>query len=1098
MLCGRYGFRFIATITSQITIQMVKGGSRMSRMTRARGSLLGTGAFGVAVIVGMMALSAPAAWAQITGSITGRAEDSTGGVLPGVTVVGECECLIGGARTTFTDGTGRFNLVDLAPGTYTVSFTLGGFGTYVVEAVELTAGFTATANAAMEVGGVEETITVTGSAPLVDIQNVQTRSQIDAEVLEALPSGMRDIGALADLTLGANTAAHSVGGNLGEMVTGVTIHGARGNEARFNFAGMNANSAHYDGGGTMRVFKFNMVAVDETVVDTSGSMASVGTGGANLNLIPRDGGNIYSARTMLTYANDKFTSGKVPQELLDRGLNVGTGPAAGKSMSRIWDYGVGAGGPIARDRAWFYSAYRNWGSDVPPGTPNFFNKSTDWRFYEADLSRPAETNNWVWDVGGRLTAQVTEKQRFSFGLNVQRGCTCFSGIGRGNQDAPASSGDFQYRGSLRGNRPMHLWQGTYTYPMTNNILVQAGTSNLWQGSQGGGSSIPQKTEITEQVFPATLSSYDYNAINGANDTSLSWPANNWNQYASVSYITGSHQLEVGLQMQEYYWLWPGGGVRDNILASGPMDPLNALNFDFNGGVPVGLTMYLVPVRAEIGVWQQSLYVQDQWTLDRVTLNLGLRYDHNHAWSKALTLEEGPFSPVGRQLSFPRLEDLPNYHDISPRVGAAWDLFGDGRTALKASWGRYVEGMAGGSASAFAPAQNVFTSTGRTWTDTDGDYFPDCVFMDPASNGECGAWQSTGFGGDRAAILWDDGASKGWGKREAMHRISAAVQHELLDGVGLEVSYHRAWWVNHQGFVNTVNGAADYRSYCMTAPTDSRLGSDLSGTEVCGLWEPLAAAFANQRTIRMLERDIPGAPDSLTREMFNGVDFAVNARFDNGALVRGGVTLGQTAIDHCWANDLPHINPAGMNANTPRSDGFCDYQGESLWNGVGSQMKFQGVYPLPYGIMLSGNYKDVPGITTGYDYRLFNFEVASGQTVSTTVCELSGFTGATATDCPRFRTVRLAPEQAFQANGTARFHDKRIRLVDVRVGKNVNVGGMLVRGYAELYNVFNNRPTQSTSDTAVSGTPRGVPNPNWPVPFSLLGGRTARVGVSIDY
>jgi Carboxypeptidase regulatory-like domain len=236
-------------------------------------------------------LAPPAARAQGSG-IAGLVRDATGGVIPGVTVEAASPSLIEKVRTTVTDEVGRYNIVDLRPGTYTVTFMLPGFATLRREDVELTSGFTATVNAEMTVGAVGETVTVTGATPVVDTQSVRTQQVMKTEVLESLPSGMRDPAAFASLTLGATASTagrNDVGGNQGENNTGLGMHGSRGDDGRLSYDGMNANNFYGGGGGQQRSWRFNMVAVQEVVVDTGGNSAEIETSGANMNLIPREG-----------------------------------------------------------------------------------------------------------------------------------------------------------------------------------------------------------------------------------------------------------------------------------------------------------------------------------------------------------------------------------------------------------------------------------------------------------------------------------------------------------------------------------------------------------------------------------------------------------------------------------------------------------------------------------------------------------------------------------------------------------------------------------------------------------------------------------------
>ena len=222
--------------------------------------------------------------AQTAGGITGVARDTSGAVLPGVTVEAASPALIEKVRMAVTDGQGQFTIIDLRPGTYSVTFTLPGFATYKREGIELSVGFTATANAEMTVGTLEETVTVTGASPVVDIRNVRAQQVLKAEVLDVLPTGGKNLSALASVTLGAMATNNDVGGDKNELANRITLHGGRASDGRQYLDGMNSN---FGGGG--RSYVNNMVGVQETVLDTGNNFAESETGGANINLVPTRG-----------------------------------------------------------------------------------------------------------------------------------------------------------------------------------------------------------------------------------------------------------------------------------------------------------------------------------------------------------------------------------------------------------------------------------------------------------------------------------------------------------------------------------------------------------------------------------------------------------------------------------------------------------------------------------------------------------------------------------------------------------------------------------------------------------------------------------------
>ena len=1016
---------------------------------------------GFVVVLAALALSGSTVWAQQDAGITGVARDTTGGILPGVSAVAASPQLIEQTREAVTDGTGRFNITALPPGTYTVTFTLPGFSVYVVEEIVLTAAFTATVNAEMAVGGLEETVTVTGVSEVVDIQNVRTQQTLDYDILEALPSGARDLTQFVSMTLGAINATqgrNDVGGDMGDANTSVAIHGGRGEDGKVNYAGMGTNGFWGDGGGQQRIFKFNTIGVKETVIDTGGAGATTETGGANLSMIPREGSNQFTLHGIVAFANSSMAAGGVSDELVARGSQANT-----KSMKKVYDNGVGLGGAIIQDRLWWYSATRFWGNQTF-GANGFFNASTDPFTFVKGEQGFSET--WIRDTKGHFTIQASDKHKLSASTNWQRACNCWLFQGSGAPNSPSADTSFQY-----GQGPgMWLTQGTWTFPANNNLLFQAGVSYLRQGVTFG-NGISPKVRVTEQT-----TGISWGARSGYNDYDFSRKSNNFTQRASMSYVTGSHQFETGVQGLIGAHT-NGGGIRQ-IPAS--LAPFIGTAVRLNNGVPNQLTLYLEPSQSNTQIRTFSLFAQDQWTLDRLTLNLGIRYDHFWSYAEPITLPAAVrgFRP---ETSFPGRDDIPNYQDIAPRLGAAYDVFGDGRTAIKASWGRYVAGLGGSDSSALAPSGAVFTSTTRQWDDLNLDFVPDCALNNLAANGECGAVANPQFGGAVPLTKFAVSRAKGWNIREYANRISVALQHELMTGLSVDISYHRTDWKNQEATINNATPAADYKEGCITAPTDTRLG-DVSGQQVCGIWDANPNVFGLRDNERVNAKDV-NTSGRDPKELFNGVDIGINAQFGDGGVLLGGVTVGRTRFDYCWNNALPNIIQERQPSNLPRTAGFCEIVGD-LWDGVGSQVKFQAIYPLPYDFTVSGTFKALPGIPIPANFNASNVSLAASLERDLSACR-----GAVGAACTSVKSVGLAPSTAYSGNAAAVLHDQRINEVDLRLTKGLQVAGFQIQGTAELYNVTNNRPAQGILTTY---------GPSWQFPRALLGGRLFKVGVQIDY
>ena len=1024
-----------------------------------------------------------AASGQASGSIAGNVEDSTGGALPGATVEVASSALIEQVRVAVTDGSGNYQISALPPGVYSVTFTLAGFSVVRREGIELSAGFTAPVNAELAVGSIAETVTVTGASPVVDVRTATTQTVFRNEVLDALPSGQRDLTQLASLTLGAVPSSgnrNDVGGDRAEASTGLSIHGSRGDDGRVSWDGHNANVFFGGGGGQQRTYKFNTMAVAEQVIDTSGNSVRSETGGANINMVPREGGNSFSLMASGNFTNEDFSSGAVGDDLVARGSSENV-----TSMKKVWDYGVGIGGPIVRDKIWFYQANRYWGSQYFAAN-NYFNKSTNFYEYVDDLDRPAFQDIWARDFGGRVTLQATEKQKFAFTLHYQASCSCWQGIGA--TSAPDAQFSFDYA-------PHYLSQGSWTYAASSRFLAQAGVSYLHQGVQFkslGGADVPGRRRITSVNDPdrgTYIWGGTYNFV--FNDNGERQRNDTITYYASTNYITGSLDLEVGVDGQ-----WGMFNQRGNVPAGG-------YDYLFIGALPLMITQFAGPFRSDGRVNKLGTYVSAQWTSNNLTLNGALRYDRHHSYALAVDIPAGPF--IGPR-SFDEAKNLPNYQDISPRVGVAYDLFGDGKTAIKGSWGRYLVGIGGGPLTSLSPGNAVVASASRLWFDAaggaagnynfftgvvgDGDFEPDCDLTNFAANGECGPINSAGFGTPNPAFTWDPSAREGWGIREFNYQWSASLQHEVRPGFGLTFGYYHTEFHNGQIAVNTALSATDFDFFCVTAPTDTRLGS-ASGSEVCGnLDRTLASQAIAPQTVwyRTKDAPVPGLNGERI-DKYDGIEISANLRFGDGGLFMGGLSLGRQLTDSCFANDFPQITgivaqagAGGASGIGQRDAAYCSNRAQALWDAIGSHVKFQAVYPLPYDFVISGTFKHLPGISQDADVVYSNDLITPGLGRNLNSC--ATVTGA----CGQSETINVALP--------GDLHDQRLTQIDLRLQRRFLAGGVQVSAVFEVYNLFNSRAPQANAETW-GAAPDG-PNSSYLRPGILLGGRLAKFGAQIQF
>src|SRR5213593_1244891 len=352
-------------------------------------------------------------WAQAeTGSIVGIVRDSSGAVIPGVSVEAASPALIERIRTAVSDEQGRYRIIDLRPGLYTVTFTLPGFSTLKREGIELTSGFTANVNAELQVGALGDTITVSEATPVVDTQNIQTQVTISQTTLDALPTTKRlaQLITLIPAASAGGTNFHDVGG-VGSDRGFFGVHGQRPDDMTYNVSGM--DNRVFSGGG----FQPNSHTFEEVVVETAAGSAESTTGGVQLNIIPKDGGNRFSGSMSIELSAPGLSSDNVNDKLRARGLT------GAPSVRKYYDVGGGVGGPIMRDKLWFFAAARAEDRSIYQ-VGNYYNKRQGTLFYEPDLSQQAYNRDYSKDASIRLTWQAAAKQKFVFAYTQHPGCQC--------------------------------------------------------------------------------------------------------------------------------------------------------------------------------------------------------------------------------------------------------------------------------------------------------------------------------------------------------------------------------------------------------------------------------------------------------------------------------------------------------------------------------------------------------------------------------------------------------------------------------------------------------------------------------------------------
>jgi hypothetical protein len=993
--------------------------------------------------------------ASAQASIAGVVRDASGAVLPGVTVEASSPALIEKVRSVVTDGTGQYRIVDLRPGSYVVTFTLTGFSTVQREGIELTGSLVAQVNAELRVGTLQETITVTGETPIVDVQSVRRQTTVDSEIIGQIPSA-RAYGAIMNLIPAVATQAGGAADI--QVAPNMTVFGGaggRGNEGRLQVDGLNTGAALNGAGVSTYIADVGNAA--EVTFTTSGGLGEAEVGGPSMSIVPKTGGNTFRGAFYLAGVSKGMVDSNFSEELRLAGLAV---PG---QLLKLWDVNAGIGGPILRDRLWFYGTYRDEGSyrSIPGIFPNKnAGDPTKWT-YEADTTRQAQGAE-SWRIATvRLTWQASPRNKVNVYWDEQSPCNGSAYFGaegcRSQPDAGAVVGVLGLGGLSSTTSPetsgylhtiQRVQQVTWTSTMTNRLLLEAGLGTFlarWGPQDQPGNPTRDLIRVTEQSA---------SPLNG-NIANLTYRSANWNSHwngahtwrASASYVTGAHSMKFGYQ----------GAHHEDDRTS--FTNTSFLSYRVNNAVPNQLTMSLNPFTSKSRVRYTAFYAQEQWTAGRFTLQGALRFDHS--WSYFPPQQIGPhkFLPVAVSYG---MTDGVSYHDISPRGGVAWDLFGTGKTAVKFNVGRYLEPASNGNGlyGVSNPLSRISTSGTRNWTDGNRNWIADCNLLNPAdqnnlaSGGDrCAATSPTTFGTVAVTDVYDEAVMRGWGVRPYDWGIGVSIQQEILPRVSVEVQYTRRWLGNYSATDNRAVSPADFDSFSIDAPIDPRL-PDGGGYTISGLYNVTEAA-----NVRPPSNFITRSQNFGDRsQVYNGILVNVSARPRNGLTIQGGLNSGATVQDSC---DIRVALPESAPLNP-----YCD-------NAPGMVTRVTGLaaYTIPkIDVLLSTTFRNDQGAVLAANYN-----VPASAIIPSLGRPPSG--GA------QNLTVNLiAPGEKW---------GDRVNEIDIRIAKVLRFGGTRSNVGIDIYNLLN-------SDAILTYNQTFIPGGQWLRPNTVLTPRFVKLSAQIDF
>jgi hypothetical protein len=960
----------------------------------------------VRIIVGGLCLLLLPAVARAQSAIAGSVKDTTGALLPGVTVEASSPVLIEKSRTVVTDEHGQYKIVDLRPGTYSVIFSLQGFNTVKREGIELPANFTAPVSAEMRVGAIEETVLVTAESPTVDVQTAVSQQVLPQKLLDAVPTGGRNIQSVGATLVGVTQSQPDVGGAQGMQQTYLAAHGSDPKDNYIMIDGIRLNGI--EGDGAIQQY-FNEGMFSEMSYQTGGISAETSGGGVRLNMIPKDGGNRLKGDVFFSATGSGFQSNPLTPDLIAQGLQ------AGNALSRIHDLNVSAGGPIKPNQVWFFGSFRHWG--VNQTLANSFYSATPFAPNDAtfhpDLGNQAVDDNRIKSFMTRFTWQVSPKNKVSFYLDR---IIKFRGHEQ-NSVAGVSAIWSEDTFSTREPKQYYTTEAKWTGVWTSKLLFEAGLG------------INNESYTTGELQPGLeqcLGAGTCNPIPKVNITNgQTWGAPDTAFYvhipvretgiATLSYVTGSHAIKGGMELSH------GKSILQRNFQN------SSINFyqryhNVNGvPVPYQVTLFNTPadeydkLNADLG-----LFFQDTWTLKKLTLTPGIRWEYFNAGypdegvsaaSQALMIAEGY---AARPL-FPATT-MPTFKNWAPRFGASYDLSGNGKTALKASVARYNSAF---STVTFPQVYNpmVVSTDTRNWLNpaaTNGIFVPGVSQLGPSTNSLFGQIFRTP----------DSNITRPYNIE-----LTAGIQREVRPGVSVSFGYYHRHYYNLLYSDNTLlDQQGAFTSAMIANPCTT-------GAVTCSGNQPstLTIYKINPSLIGKGALTDKNSPNNF--RVYNGFEGSFMARITGGAQVFGGFLVARQISSLCDSSDGAGTISFAQ-ASDPNYTIYCDQSQYSV--PFRTQLKLGGTYPLPYALNVSGTFQSYPG-TRNYGSGVTNLDFVQ----QTYIVPAALLTPGQATE-----TINL--------NTPGSLYLPRLNQLDVRVARQFklprNMGTWQVQG--DIFNLLN--------------------------------------------
>jgi hypothetical protein len=1022
--------------------------------------------------------------AHAQSAFAGVVKDTSGAVLPGVTVEAASDVLIEKVRTVTTDANGAYRIENLRPGIYSITFSLPGFSNVKKDAIELPSNFTSTISADMKVGTVEETVTVSGESPVVDVQTNIKAQVLSREVLDAVPSA-HTLQSIGQLVVGVSLTAPDVGGSQAMQQTYFSVHGLGAAQTTVTIDGMIMNGLQGD--GAIQSY-LNEGANQEMVYQTGGGTVDSPTGGVKINLIPKEGGNRFSGSLFEGYESSRngfFQANNLTPRL-----------AAGqvKTVDKIGTYNdtdLTQGGPIKKDKMWFFGSLRLFTVNKPisntfisDGTVAGIARCQAGLAGRGPLCDQGVDQQHQYSYLGRLTWQVSPRNKFS---------AYYDRVLKDRAGA-MGPGDDRTTAAVLWNSPLYTTNSLkWTSTVSSRLLIEGGYSgnverynNLYQD----GIAKPYGSA----AWYATARHQDAGAA-------LQWIApgaqlgvypDRYNAQASATYVTGTHSIKVGFQDS-----W------------GPFNRTANANADlYQNYVQVNgvETAQTVTVLATPARWRDrlnanlGLFAQDIWNVNRLTLTFGGRWEYVNEQVDGQPAQSGRFANIPAYENKP----MPIWKSFSPRTGVVYDLRGNGKTALKFGYNKFMAAATTTLAELYDPGSATTITASLPWTDKN---------LDDIAQGERGCAFATDSGceinfaslpsnfGTVALASPDPNL-----KRPYVHQINTEITHELFRGVAMNLG----WFHNiSKGFLerNNTNRPGTFNADGTVTNASYRpvtVFSPIDGTPITVY--DIASAAVGTLAAKNVDTNDPGL-----KQTYNSFEFGLNARLPRGARLSGGFGTEKTVAYTCTA--------AASNPNflvTIGGTNYCDQSKSDIpWR---TGIKIVGTFPLPWaGIIVSGAYQGLPGYVLGTSALTAGGAGAPNFTSISGVASQLTVTGTTRyTSCPGNSAAQGCVVGGLIAPGALStltvpldqpntLLTPRLNQLDLSIGKRITMGRFRIDPKLDIFNALNSddyftaRSTTYTL-TATGATPTAINGSSgtYLLPGSIIQGRLLRFAAVVNW